>query len=97
MPAVARAFYHRLKFGRGNDLVQFSVHIRPNAEVFIIGVVVGGVMVSVAIVEYLFRGRAEDVSSRYRNEVMTTVWASCKPYRSLNDRLDGLDVAVLDI
>jgi len=78
-------------------LVQFSVHIRTNAEVFIVGVVVGGIMVSVAIVKYLFRGRAEDVSSRYRNEVMTTVWTSCEPYRSLNDRLDGLNVAVLDI
>ena len=78
-------------------MVQFSVHIRTNAEVFIVGVVVGGIMVSVAIVKYLFRGRAEDVSSRYRNEVMTTVWTSCEPYRSLNDRLDGLDIAVLDI
>ena len=78
-------------------MVQFSVHIRPNAEVFIIGVVVGGVMVSVAIVKYLFRRRAENISSRYRNEVMTAVWTSCKPYRSLNDRLDGLNVAVLDI
>ena len=97
MSAVARAFYHRLKFSRGNDLVQFSVHIRPNAEVFIIGVVIRGIMVSVAIVEYLFGGRAEDVSSRDRNEVMATVWTSRQPYRSLNDRLDGLDVAVLDI
>lgn len=78
-------------------MVQFSVHIRPNAEVFIVGVVVGGVMVSVAIVEYLFGGRAEDVSSRDWDEVMTTVWASRQPYRSLDDRLDSLDVAVLDI
>ena len=78
-------------------MVQFSVHIRTNAEVFIVGVVVGGVMVSVAIMEYLFRGRAEDISSRYRNEVMAAVWTSRQPYRSLNDRLDGLDVAVLDI
>ena len=78
-------------------MVQFSVHIRTNAEVFIIGVVIRGIMVSVAIVEYLFGGRAEDVSSRDRNEVMATVWASRQPYRSLNDRLDGLDVAVLDI
>lgn len=78
-------------------MVQFSVHIRTNAEVFIIGVVVGGVMVSVAIVEYLFGGRAEDISSRDRNEVMTAVWTSRQPYRSLNDRLDGLNVAVLDI
>lgn len=78
-------------------MVQFSVHIRTNAEVFIVGVVVGGVMVSVAIVEYLFGGRAENISSRDRNEVMTAVWASCEPYRSLNDRLDSLDVAVLDI
>ena len=78
-------------------MVQFSVHIRTNAEVFIIGVVVGGVMVSVAIVKYLFRGRAEDIRSRYRNKVMTAVWASCEPYRSLDDRLDSLDVAVLDI
>ena len=78
-------------------MVQFSVHISPNAEVFIIGVVVRGVMVSIAIVEYLFGGRAEDIRSRYRNEVMTTVWTSCEPYRSLDDRLDGLDVAALDI
>ena len=78
-------------------MVRFSVHIRPNAEVFIVGVVVGGIMVSVAIVEYLFRRRAEDISSRYRNEVMAAVWTSRQPYRSLNDRLDGLDVAVLDI
>lgn len=78
-------------------MVQFSVHISSNAEVFIIGVVVWGVMVSVAIVKYLFRRRAENISSRYRNEVMTAVWASRQPYRSLNDRLDGLDVAVLDI
>ena len=78
-------------------MVQFSVHIRTNAEVFIVGVVVGGVMVSVAIVTYLFRRRAEDVSSRDRNEVMATVWTSRQPYRSLNDRLDGLNVAVLDI
>ena len=97
MSTVARAFYHRLKFGRGNNLIQFSVHIRPNAEVFIVGVVVGGVMVSVAIMKYLFWGRAEDVSSRDRNEVMATVWTSRQPYRSLNDRLDGLNVTVLDI
>ena len=97
MSAVARAFYHRLKFSRWNNLVQFSIHIRTNAEVFIVGVVVGGVMVSVAIMEYLFRGRAEDISSRDRNKVMTTVWTSCEPYRSLDDRLDGLNVAVLDI
>ncbi len=78
-------------------MVQFSVHIRPNAEVFIVGVVVWGIMVSVVIVEYLFRRRAEDVSSRDRNEVVPAVWASRQPYRSLDDRLDGLDVAVLDI
>ena len=78
-------------------MVQFSVHIRTNAEVFIIGVVVRGIMVSVAIVKYLFRGRAEDVSSRYRNEVMAAVWTSRQPYRSLDDRLDSLDIAVLDI
>ena len=78
-------------------MVQFSVHIRPNAEVFIVGVVVWGIMVSIAIVEYLFRGRAEDISSRNRNEVVTAVWASRQPYRSLNNRLDGLNVTVLDI
>lgn len=78
-------------------MVQFSVHIRTNAEVFIVGVVVWGIMVSIAIVKYLFRRRAEDVSSRDRNEVMATVWTSRQPYRSFNDRLDGLDVAVLDI
>jgi len=78
-------------------LVQFSIHISSNAEVFVIGVVIGCVMVSVVIVKYLFRGRAENVSSRNRNEVVTAVGTSRQPYRGLDDRLDGLDVAIFDV
>lgn len=97
MSAAATAFYHRLEFRCRNESVQFSIHIRTNAEVFIVGVVVGCVMVSVVVVEYLFRRRAENISSRNRDEVMAAVWTSRQPYRRLDDGLNGFDIAILDI
>lgn len=54
-------------------------------------------MVGVVLVQHFLRRRREDIGSRNRDKVMATVRTGCKPNRSLDDRLNGTDVAVANI